>query len=108
VIEARRDEGLGPVATVLVQDGTLHVGDVVLAGAGQGRIRSLWNDRGESVQEAGPASSVVISGLDEVPAAGDRFHVLADAEQARDIAEERQNRTRQQSLATRAPSPCRT
>jgi len=101
VIEARRDEGLGPVATVLVQDGTLRVGDIVLAGAGQGRARSLWNDRGESVAEAGPSSAVILSGLDEVPAAGDRFYVLEDADQARAVAEERKNRQRQQALAAR-------
>ena len=101
VIEARRDEGRGPVATVLVQDGTLRVGDVVLAGRGYGRIRSLLNDRGESVASAGPSSCVVISGLDEVPTAGDRFYVLDDAEQARTIAEDRKSRHRQLNLAAR-------
>lgn len=99
VIEARVDEGLGVVATVLVQDGTLKVGDIILAGSGYGRIRSLVNDRGEMIQEAGPSTPVIVSGLDELPNAGDKFFVTDDLERARAIAEERQTRERQLQLA---------
>ena len=67
VIESRMDEGLGPVATVLVQDGTLKVGDIGLSGPGYGRIRTLVNDRGEMIQEAGPSTPVIVSGLSEMP-----------------------------------------
>jgi translation initiation factor IF-2 len=101
-IESRRDEGLGPVATVLVQDGTLKVGDILLCGGGYGRIRSLWNDRGESIQEAGPATPVIVSGLDELPSAGDKFYVVEDLETARAIAAERQAQARHQHLASRS------
>ena len=66
-IESRVDPGLGSIATVLIQDGTLHVGDVGLSGPGYGRIRTLLNDRGQSIEEAGPSTPVVISGLDDVP-----------------------------------------
>jgi translation initiation factor IF-2 len=100
-IESRRDEGLGPVATVLVQDGTLKVGDILLCGGGYGRIRSLWNDRGESITEAGPATPVIVSGLDVLPAAGDKFYVVDDLETARSIATERQALTRQHHLSSR-------
>jgi translation initiation factor IF-2 len=101
-IESRRDEGLGPVATVLVQDGTLKVGDIILCGGGYGRIRSLWNDRGESIQEAGPATPVIVSGLDQLPSAGDKFYVVESLETARSIAAERQAQTRHQHLAGRS------
>jgi translation initiation factor IF-2 len=103
VIESRMDEGLGAVATVLVQDGTLRVGDIVLCGPGYGRMRSFVNDRGEMIQEAGPAMPVIISGLNALPNAGDRFYAVEDLEQARSIAEERQNRVRQEQLASKAP-----
>jgi translation initiation factor IF-2 len=99
VIESRMDPGLGSVATVLVQDGTLRVGDVGLSGAGYGRIRSLFNDRGESVAEAGPSTPVIVSGLSTLPAAGDKFFVLDDAERARAIAEERATLSRQTQLS---------
>jgi translation initiation factor IF-2 len=99
VIESRMDEGLGPVATVLIQDGTLKVGDIGLAGAGFGRIRSLVNDRGEMIQEAGPSVPVVVSGLSELPMSGDKFYSLDDIERARAIAEERKSRERQTDLA---------
>jgi translation initiation factor IF-2 len=101
VIEARRDPGLGPVGTALVQDGTLRVGDVVLAGPGYGRIRSLLNDRGEQIQEAGPSTPVIISGLDDVPAAGDKFYAVEDLDRARSIASERQMLSGQKDLAAR-------
>ena len=70
VIESRVDEGLGPVATVLVQDGTLNVGDVLLSGAGYGRLRSLHDDNGKMIQSASPSMPVIISGLDVLPSAG--------------------------------------
>jgi len=100
VIEARVDEGLGSVATVLVQDGTLRIGDIMLAGNSFGRVRQLLNDRGEAIEEAGPAMPVIVSGLDELPTAGDKFYVLDDQERARSIAEERSNIARQQQLGT--------
>jgi translation initiation factor IF-2 len=99
VIESRVDEGLGSVATVLVQDGTLHVGDTALAGVGFGRIRSLWNDRGESIQEVGGGTPVIVSGLNMPPMGGDRFFVVADPDRAKSIAEERAATTRQTHLA---------
>jgi translation initiation factor IF-2 len=99
VIEAKMDPGLGPVATVLVQDGTLNVGDVLIAGAGYGRIRSILNDRGEMIDEATASMPVIVSGLDEVPAAGDRFYALDDLERARAIAQERRMQVRQAQLA---------
>ena len=100
VIEARMDAGLGSVATVLVQDGTLKVGDIILSGPGYGRIRSLLNDRGQMIQEAGPSTPVIVSGLDELPASGDRFYVVDDIDRARAIAEERSIYSRQQQLAS--------
>jgi translation initiation factor IF-2 len=99
VIESRIDPGLGSVATVLVQDGTLKLGDVILCGPGYGRIRSLLNDRGEMIPEAGPAMPVIVSGLDEMPSAGDRFYVVDDYDRARAIAEERVTLARHQSLS---------
>src|SRR5665213_328491 len=93
--------GLGPVATVLVQDGTLRPGDVVLAGPGFGRVRSLLNDRGEMIQSATASTPVVVSGLNELPAAGDKVYQVADNERARAIAEDRVNRQRHTQLAGR-------
>lgn len=99
VIESRVDEGLGTVATVLVQDGTLRIGDIGLAGAGFGRIRSLLNDRGEPIQEATASTPVMVSGLSIPPNAGDRFFVVENMDRARSIAEERSMQTRQTFLA---------
>ncbi|MCC6239913.1 MAG: translation initiation factor IF-2 [Phycisphaerales bacterium] len=99
VIESRVDSGLGPVATVLVQDGTLHVGDIVLSGNGYGRIRSLINDRNQPIEQAGASTPVIISGLDILPNAGDKFYTVADIERARAIASERETLQRQQVLA---------
>jgi translation initiation factor IF-2 len=101
VIESSVNPGLGPVATVLVQDGTLKTGDVMLCGPGYGRIRTLLNDRGESVAEAGPSTPVVVAGLNETPDAGDKFYVVDDFDQARAIAEERSTQNRQTQLAER-------
>ena len=89
VIEARVDPGLGSVATVLVQDGTLKVGDVVLAGQGYGRIRQLRDSTGKFIEQAGPSTPVLIAGLSEVPSAGDKFFVVSDVDRAKQIAEER-------------------
>jgi translation initiation factor IF-2 len=99
VIESRMDAGLGPVATVLVQNGTLHVGDVVICGPGYGRVRMLLNDLGQHIPEAGPSTPVVVSGLNELPSAGDKFFTMEDVDEARKIAEERQLLARQTSLA---------
>jgi translation initiation factor IF-2 len=102
VIEASIDEGLGSVATVLVQDGTLRPGDIILTGPGYGRVRSLWNDRGENITEAGPSVPVIVSGLDESPQAGDKLFVLDDFDRARSIAEERSTQSRQTHLSSTA------
>jgi translation initiation factor IF-2 len=100
VIESNMQEGLGAVATVLVQQGTLHVGDIGLSGAGYGRIRSLVNDRGEMITEAGPSTPVIVAGLSALPMAGDKFYALEDFDRAKIIAGERQNMSRQTQLAT--------
>jgi translation initiation factor IF-2 len=100
VIESRMDAGLGSVATVLIQDGTLEPGDVVLCGPGYGRVRSLFNDRGEAMKAATPSTPVIVSGLNELPAAGDKLFELDDAERARAIAEERSSSVRQTHLSS--------
>ncbi len=100
VIEASIDEGLGSVATVLVQNGTLRPGDIILTGPGYGRVRSLWNDRGENIDEAGPSVPVIVSGLDESPQAGDKLFELDDLDRARSIAEERAVQTRHTYLSS--------
>jgi translation initiation factor IF-2 len=99
VVESRVDPGLGSVATVLVQNGTMHTGDVGLSGPGFGRIRSLISDRGEAISEAGPSTPVIVSGLSVLPNAGDKFYVLDDFERARSIAQERATLGRQNLLA---------
>jgi translation initiation factor IF-2 len=99
VIEARLDKGRGPVATVLVQSGTLKKGDVVLAGSSYGRVRAMLDEDGESTDEAGPSMPVEIQGLTEVPAAGDEFMVLTDERRAREIATFRQGKYRDVKLA---------
>ncbi|MEO6437156.1 MAG: translation initiation factor IF-2 [Tepidisphaeraceae bacterium] len=99
VIESRVDAGLGSVATVLIQNGTLRPGDVGLSGPGYGRIRSLISDLGKQLTEAGPSTPVIVSGLSILPNAGDKFFVLDDNERARAIAEERATRSRQNQLA---------
>lgn len=87
IIEAQLDKGRGPVATVLVQEGTLNVGDPIVAGAAFGRIRAMMDDKGRRVKKAGPSKPVEILGLSEVPAAGDTFYVAANEKQARQLAE---------------------
>ena len=89
VIEARLDKGRGPIMTVLVQNGTLKLGDIIIAGTAVGRVRTMINDKGQRVTEAGPSTPVEISGLSEVPSAGDTFNAVADERMARELAEER-------------------
>ena len=99
VIEARLDKGRGPVATVLVQSGTLRRGDVVLAGSAYGRVRAMLDENGKPIQEAGPSIPVEIQGLAEVPLAGEEVIVLADERKAREIALFRQGKFRDVKLA---------
>lgn len=89
VIEAQIDKGRGPVATVLVQEGTLHVGDIVIAGTAVGHVRAMVNDKGRRVKTAGPSVPVEIIGLAETPSGGDIFHVVKDEKLAREVAEAR-------------------
>ncbi len=99
IIESRLDKGRGPVATVLVQSGTLKRGDVVLAGACFGRVRAMLDENGKSIQEAGPSIPVEIVGLSDVPSAGDELIVLGDERKAREIALYRQGKFRDTKLA---------
>ncbi|MNQ72869.1 Translation initiation factor IF-2 [compost metagenome] len=99
VIEARLDKGRGPVATILVQSGTLKRGDVVLAGASFGRVRAMLDENGKPIQSAGPSIPVEIQGLTEVPAAGDELMALSDERKAREIALFRQGKFRDVKLA---------
>jgi translation initiation factor IF-2 len=92
VLEALLDRGRGPVARVLVQDGTLRVGDFVLAGAGFGKVRAMTNEHGKQLNEAGPATPVEILGLNEVPNAGDRMDAVRDPKKAQEIAESRKGK----------------
>jgi translation initiation factor IF-2 len=101
VIEAELDKGRGPVATVLVQSGTLKRGDVVLAGSSFGRVRAMLDEDGKTITEAGPSIPVEIQGLTEVPQAGDEFMVLGDERRAREIATFRQGKYRDVKLARR-------
>ncbi|MFM7504585.1 MAG: translation initiation factor IF-2 [Candidatus Limnocylindrus sp.] len=91
VIEAQRDKGRGPIATVIVQTGTLRVGDAIVAGAISGKVRSLETPDGARVKSSGPSTAVVISGLPEVPSSGDIFRVAADDREARELAETAKN-----------------
>jgi translation initiation factor IF-2 len=99
VVEARLDKGRGPVATILVQSGTLKRGDVVLAGSSFGRVRAMLDENGKSVSEAGPSIPVEIQGLTEVPSAGEEAMVMADERKAREIALFRQGKFRDVKLA---------
>jgi len=99
VIEARLDKGRGPVATILVQSGTLRRGDVVLAGSSYGRVRAMLDENGKPIQSAGPSMPVEIQGLTEVPVAGDELMSLADERRAREIALFRQGKFRDVKLA---------
>ncbi len=101
VIEARRTEGKGIVVTVLVQNGTLKLGDVMVAGGAYGKLRIMNDERGRSVDAALPSTPVEVSGFNEVPEAGDKFYVLDDLQKAREIAERRLAQRRQQSIVSR-------
>ncbi|HWG59787.1 MAG TPA: translation initiation factor IF-2 [Candidatus Acidoferrales bacterium] len=103
VLESRVDKGRGPVATVLVQNGTLHVGDVFIVGAVYGKVRAMFDDRGQPIKQADPATPVEVLGLQGVPEAGDQFQV-ADEAKARHIVEYRQTKQREASLAKTASS----
>ena len=100
-LEASLSEGRGVLASVLVQDGTLRLGDVIVCGDGFGRVRALYNDKGRSIEEAGPSTPVEISGLDIVPAAGETFAVVDDISHAREVAEARRLRARDLAHADR-------
>lgn len=96
VIESQLDKGRGSVATVLVQNGTLHVGDIVVAGTAVGRVRAMNNDKGKSVKKAGPSIPVEILGLSEVPEGGDEFYVVEDERRARAVVENRKFKEKQE------------
>jgi len=98
VIEAKLDKGRGAVATLLIQNGTLHVGDSILVGSTYGRIRAMFDDKGKSIKNAGPSIPVEILGLSEVPAAGDRFTVVKDEKTARNMAETRKQKIKNESF----------
>ena len=98
VIEARLDKGRGPIATVLVQNGTLHQGDIVIAGTCVGRVRVMVNDKGERVKEAGPSVPVEITGLAEVPQGGDIFNAVSDERLARELVEQRKSAQKEEQF----------
>lgn len=102
VIEAKLDKGRGPVATVLVQNGTLHNGDIVIAGTAVGRVRAMSDHTGTLVKEAGPSVPVEIIGLSEVPASGDEFNAVEDEKMARELAEKRRNSAKEESFKANA------
>ena len=102
VIESRLDRGQGPVATILVQNGTLHQGDYVIVGNAVGRVRLMKDDKGKSIKSAGPSVPVEITGLDDVPQAGDELNAVEDERMAKDLAEQRKEKMRQDILAANA------
>ncbi|MBI2246692.1 MAG: translation initiation factor IF-2, partial [Armatimonadetes bacterium] len=104
ILEAELDKGRGPVATVLVQEGTLRIGDAIVAGEAYGRVRAMANDRGERLTEAGPATPVEVVGLDAVPQAGDLLEVVRDDKLAKAVAEERHERARAAEVVVARPA----
>ncbi|WP_315076940.1 translation initiation factor IF-2 [uncultured Clostridium sp.] len=98
VIEAKLDKGRGPVATLLVQNGTLHVGDAIIVGSTYGRIRAMFDDTGKKIKSAGPSIPVEVLGLSEVPEAGDRFNQVKDEKTARIMADKRKDKEKSDSL----------
>lgn len=100
IIESTLDKGRGYVATVLVSNGTLKVGDIVLAGTSYGRVKAMFNERNQRVAQAGPSEPVLILGLNGAPAAGDTFHVIETDQEAREIANKREQLQREQGLRT--------
>ena len=101
VIESSLDKGRGYVATVLVSNGTLRVGDIVLAGTNYGRVKALFNERGQRIQEVGPAQAATLLGFNGAPQAGDQFHTMDTEQEAREIANRREQLQREQDLRTR-------
>ncbi len=102
VIEAKLDKGRGPVATVLVQNGTLKAGDIVIAGTSVGRVRAMTNDKGQLLETAGPSVPVEIIGLSEVPMAGDEFNAVEDERMARELAEQRREKAKEEQFKLNA------
>jgi len=100
IVEARLDKGRGPVATMLVQEGTLKIGDPVVSGSHFGRVRTMTNDRGEALQEAGPSMPVEVTGLSGVPDAGDTFNAVEDEKTAKEVAQHRAQKLREAELAS--------
>ena len=100
IIESSLDKGRGYVATVLVSNGTLHVGDIMLAGTNYGRVKAMLNERGQRVKEIGPAQAATVLGLNGAPQAGDTFHVMDTDQEAREIASKREQLAREQGLRT--------
>ena len=100
VIESSLDKGRGYLATVLVQDGTMRVGDVIISGSYYGRVKAMYNERGQKVQEAGPSTPVSILGLNGAPAAGEKFNVMTDEKEAKSIANRREQLIRIQGIKT--------
>ncbi|MBR3610097.1 MAG: translation initiation factor IF-2 [Oscillospiraceae bacterium] len=98
VIESRLDKGRGPVATMLVQNGTLHTGDVVIAGTSVGKVRVMIDDKGNRITEAGPSIPVEITGLDSVPTGGDQFNAVSDEKLARELVEQREYEAKQEAF----------
>ena len=102
VLEAKLDKGRGPVATVLVQNGTLNTGDIVIAGTAVGRVRAMTDDKGRTVKSAGPSVPVEIIGLAEVPESGDEFAAVEDERMARELAEQRRTKTKEEQFKANA------
>ena len=100
IIESSLDKGRGYVATVLVSNGSLHVGDIILAGTNYGRVKAMLNERGQRVQEIGPSQAATVLGLNGAPQAGDTFHVMESDQEAREIANKREQLAREQGLRT--------
>lgn len=100
VIEAQLDKGRGPVATILVQNGTLHTGDIIIAGTALGHVRVMLNDRGERLEAAGPSTPVEITGLGEVPQAGDIFNAVEDERLARELVDQRRHEAKEEQFST--------
>ena len=99
VIEARLDKGKGPVATLLVQNGTLKSGDILIAGTSVGRVRTMTDDKGRAIAQAGPSTPVEITGLGEVPSAGDVFNAVADEKLARELVEQRKHEAKEEEFS---------
>ena len=102
VIEAKLDKGRGPVATLLVQNGTLNIGDIIIAGTAVGRVRAMTDDKGRSIKSAGPSVPVEVIGLAEVPESGDEFAAVEDERMARELAEQRREKTKEEQFKANA------